>query len=234
MPLLMLYSPNVPSLPHAHVPYPYHHCCNNPRPRFPKESPSPPRRRSHSSSSKRRVYLQKQRKSQLKGIVIDSLIGLGQFYCPVPMKMPIPPPSPSPPPPPPASRESRPTPEPSVTQSQERTGSAEKTAKGGGKKRQRIKKCGRRFGNWIASICFKIGRKQAGGAHRPTTQPSVSEKQEDALSISKRQAQAEVQERRASVASEVTLVETLDEHERVNPPATPPHFSCLHMVYTGH
>ena len=123
-----------------------------------------------------------------------------------------------------------------MTQSQERTGSAEKTAKGTGKKRQRIKKCGRRFGNWIASICFKIGRKQGGGAHRTTTtQPFGGEKQEDALSISKRQAQAEVQERRASVASEVTLVgETLDGRASAEPPAAPPHFSCLHMVYTGH
>ena len=202
MPLLMLYSPNVPTVPYSH-----HHCCNSPR------------RHPHPSNN----HQPKQHKSQVKGYVIDSLTGLGQFYAPIPIRTPIQEVR-SAAPRPAVARESRPTSEPSVTQSQAQSGSTDKAK---GRKRQKVKKCGRRLGSWIANLCSKGGKKQKGGH---PTQLFVNEKQEDGVS----KHQSEVEGRKTSVTSEVTLVETFGQHVRANSPATSPHFSYRQMVYAGH
>ena len=230
MPFAMLYPPNMAALPD--IPYQYPHFCSNPRPRFsgvpqPREPP-PPRRQStthtNCSATRRRDSQPKEPKSSFWDCVGASLGGFGLVYSNFTIPAPIygtnwttPRPSPAHA----ATQESRPAPQSSATRFQELFGEAEKAK---GRKRQKVKKYGTRFGGWVGNFC---GRKKQREEH--LTQP-LSGGQEGG----EPKRESKILGRRVSASSDMTLVETLEKRTRDHPPTPPPRSSRRHMVYTGH
>ena len=245
----MLYPPNMAALPD--VPYSYPHFSSNPhlksaRVLQPRESPSPHRQSTYpktcsAHSSDRRDSQPKKPKSNLWDYVTASLGDIGLIYCNYAIPTPIHgaewgvPWSPVAHPRPPAAhrwppathavtRVSRLTPEPPATRFRELLGEVEKAK---GRKRQKIKKCGRRFGNWVANLCPQGRRKQD---EEENLTPPLSGGQEG--SVPKRE--SKVLGRRVSASSDMTLVETLEKHARAHPPTSPRRSSRRRNIYTGH
>lgn len=231
----MLYPPNLSALPDTAFSYP--HYCSNPRPRFsgapqsreppsPRRQPTSPQNCSAHASSTRRGSQPEQFKSNFGDYVLASLRGFGMVYgnfsIPVSVYGTEPTASwSSAAHAPTRERGSRPTPEPPATRFQELIGEVQK-AKGG--KRQKVKKCGRRLGNWVSNLCPQGSKKQKEGH---LTQLLGGEQEGGAP-----RRESKVLGRRVSASSDVTLVEALEQHATVCPP-TPP-CSRHHIIYTGH
>lgn len=217
----MLYPPNMAALPH--VAYPYPHYCNNPRPRFgdtqaeretssPRRAssafsasstaaPSAPRNRTESKAPHAR---ERKERTPISSYVIAALAGCSQYGVAFPAPGPT----------------MNFTPATSHTQSRaeqrqrlqaaanspttrftEHIAEPDKVRE---KRREKVRRCGKKVGNWIAGLCWRDNTKEH-----------------------------EVAGREVSNDSEVTLVETVGHrgeellvrtHTRVSPA----------RIYTGH
>ena len=246
MPFAMLYPPNMAALPH--VAYPYPHYCNNPRPRFGETqaerepsshrrassafsanstaAPSTPRSRTGSKRPKAPHTREKKERTPISTYVIAALAGCSQYGVAFPAPGPAmnfgPATSHTP------SRAEqrqrlRDAANPPTARFTEHIAEPEKVR---GKRREKVRSCGKKVGNWIASLCSRSNTQ--GGHSRSRIQP-----EEGARLDEKHAGAANTVGRRVSSASEVTLVETMGHpgeeilvrtHTRVSPS----------RIYTGH
>ncbi|KAF8417968.1 hypothetical protein EV426DRAFT_710177 [Tirmania nivea] len=243
----MLYPPNMAALPH--MAYPYPHYCNNPKPRFAentaKREPSSRRRASSAfsatsaaapSTPRKRFWCrqpktprparEKEERTPISTYVIAALAGCSQYgvgfpalggtanFTPATLHTP-----------PRAEQRQRrqAAADPPTARFTEHIAEPEKVR---GKRRERVRSCGRKVGSWIASLCSRDSTKEEHS--RRWLQSEEGARHDDTHAGA-----TNVTERKVSNSSEVTLVETVGypgeeilvrTHTRVSPG----------RIYTGH
>ncbi|KAF8453426.1 hypothetical protein BGX38DRAFT_401483 [Terfezia claveryi] len=242
MPFAMLYPPNMAALPH--VAYPYPHYCNNPRPRFggtqAEREPSSPRRassafsanstaahsiprnRTESKRPKAPHTREKKERTSISSYMIAALAGCSQYGVAFPAPGPTMNFTPATSHTPSRAEQRRrlqavansPT-----TPCTEHMAEPETVR---GKRREKFRRCGKKVGNWISSLCWRDNTKEERFRSRIQSEEGA-----------RLHAAANVARRRVFSASEVTLVETVGHrgeellvhtHTRVSPA----------RIYTGH
>ncbi|KAF8450155.1 hypothetical protein BGX38DRAFT_511064 [Terfezia claveryi] len=221
MPSAMLYPPNMAALPHVAYPYPHH--CSNPRPLFgetqaerkpssPRRAssafsanstaaPSTPRNRTESKRPKAPHAREKKERTPISCYIIAALAGCSQYGVALPAPgatMNFSPATSQTP----SRAEQRPNLQAAAdSQTTRFTEHIAEPEKARGKRREKVRRCGKKVGNWISSLCWRDNTK---GEHSRSRIQS-----EEGARLAEKHAAANVVGRKISSASEVTLVEIM-------------------------
>ncbi|RPB21534.1 hypothetical protein L211DRAFT_889737 [Terfezia boudieri ATCC MYA-4762] len=242
MPFAMVCPPNMAALPH--VAYPYPHYCNNPRPRFDEtQADSSPRRTSsafsanstavsstprHRTESKRPKTTHargKKERTPISSYVIAALAGCSQYCVALPAPGPtmnLTPATSHTPSRAEQGQRLQAAADSPITRFTEHIAEPEKVRV---KRRENVRRFGKKVGNWISRLCWRDNTKEEHSRSR--IQP------EEGARLAEKHTAANVARRKVSSASEMTLVEIVGHqgeellvhtHSRVSPAG----------IYTGH
>ena len=228
MPFTMLYPPNMAALPPIAYPYVDPH----PHPRREPSSlqrdssafstiPSTPRSRTRSKQS--HSAREKKERTPISAYIFAGLAGCAQygvgFAAPGHMGD-LTPTRPHNPSRVEQRQQRQAAPNPSTARFTEHIEEPEKVR---GKKRRKVKNCGRMMGSWIAGLCWRDNSRE-GHSRSRLDEARLDEKHASATIMT---------ERRVSSASEVTLVETVGHPGKEIPVHTHTHVFPA-TIYTGH
>ncbi|RPB25632.1 hypothetical protein L211DRAFT_867128 [Terfezia boudieri ATCC MYA-4762] len=221
MPSAMLYPPNMTALPHVAYPYPHH--CNNPRPRFgetqterepssPRRAfsaysanstaaPSAPRNRTESKRPKAPHAREKKERTPISTYVIAALAGCSQYGVAFPAPgatMNFTPATSHTPSRAEQLQKLQAAADSQTTRFTEHIAEPERVR---GKRRGKVRRFGKKVGNWISSLCWRDNTKEEHSRSRIQS--------EEGARLAGKHAAVNVVGRKVSSASEVTLVETV-------------------------